>query len=82
MSLHARLERDLEKGKIHFVDVEGSSISTESEEGYLENVEIHGNTWQDANNLSDIRSVGTKVDGQELYKIDVVSCGKNLFNLN
>ena len=80
VSLHARLERDLAKGKIHFVDVEGSSISTESEEGYLENIEIHGNTWQDANNLSDIRSVGTKVEGQELYEIDVVSCGKNLFN--
>ena len=80
VSLHARLERDLEKGKIHFVDVEGSNISTESEEGYLENVEIHGNTWQNANNLSDIRSVGTKVEGQELYKIDVVSCGKNLFD--
>ena len=28
VSLHARLERDLEKGKIHFVDVEGASIST------------------------------------------------------
>ena len=82
VSLHTRLERDLAKGKIHFVDVEGSSVSAESEEGYLENVEIHGNTWQDANNLSDIRSVGTKVEGQELYEIDVVSCGKNLFDGN
>ena len=80
VSLNARLERDLAKGKIHFVDVEGSSISSESEEGYLENVEIHGNTWQDANNLSDIRSVGTKVEGQELYEINVTSCGKNLFD--
>ena len=80
VTLNARLERDLEKGKIHFVDVEGSSISTESQEGYLENVEIHGNTWQDSENLEDIRSVGTKVEGQELYEIDVVSVGKNLFN--
>ena len=78
VTLNARLERDLAKGKIHFVDVEGSNISTESEEGYLENIEIHGNTWQDANNLSDIRSVGTKVEGQELYEIDIVSRGKNL----
>ena len=80
VTLNARLERDLEKGKIHFVDVEGSNIATESQEGYLENVEILGNTWQDIGNLADIRSVGTKVEGQELYKIDVVSCGKNLFN--
>ena len=82
VSLNARLERDLAKGKIHFVDVEGSNIATESEEGYLENIEIHGNTWQNAENLADIRSVGTKVEGQELYEIDVVSCGKNLFNDN
>ena len=80
VSLNARLERDLEKGKMHFADIEGSSISTESEEGYLENVEIHGNTWQDTNNLSDIRSVGTKVEGQELYEIPVLSVGKNLFD--
>ena len=80
VTLNARLERDLAKGKIHFVDVEGTSISTESEEGYLENVEILGNTYQDINSLSDIRSVGTKVEGQELYEIPVVSCGKNLVN--
>ena len=78
MSLNARLERDLAKGKIHFVNVEGSNISTESEEGYIENVEILGNTWQDSENLADIRSVGTKVEGQELYEIPVLSRGKNL----
>ena len=80
VSLHARLERDLAKGKIHLIDVKGSNVSVDSEEGYLENVEIHGNTWQNAENLADIRSVGIKVEGQELYKIDVVSTGKNLFN--
>ena len=82
VTLNARLERDLAKGKIHFVDVEGSSISTESQEGYLEDVEIYGNTWQDANNLSDIRSVGTKVEGQELYEIPGLCTGKNLFDVN
>ena len=82
VSLHTRLERDLAKGKIHFVDVEGSNISMESEEGYLENVEIHGNTWQNAENLADIRSVGDKVEGQELYEIPVLSCGKNLVNID
>lgn len=49
-------------------------------DGYLKNVEVIGNTIQDTNNLADIRSVGDKVEGQELYKIDVVSCGKNLFD--
>ena len=80
VTLNARLERDLAKGKIHFVDIEGSSMSTESEEGYLENVEILGNTWQDSENLEDIRSVGTKVEGQELYEIPTLSTRKNLFN--
>ena len=80
VSLNARLERDLEKGKIHFVECSGEYISTESEEGYLENVEILGNTWQDSENLENIRSVGTKVEGQELYEIPVLSYGKNLFD--
>lgn len=48
-------------------------------DGYLKNVEVIGNTVQDTNNLADIRSVGDKVGGQELYKIDVVSCGKNIY---
>ena len=47
-------------------------------DGYLKDVEIKGNTVQDASNLADIRSVGDKVEGQELYEIPVVSCGKNL----
>jgi hypothetical protein len=47
-------------------------------DGYLKNVEVIGNTIQDTNNLANIRSVGDKVGGQELYKIDVVSCGKNI----
>ena len=49
-------------------------------DGYLKNVEVIGNTIQDTNNLTNIRSVGDKVEGQELYKIPVVSCGKNMFN--
>jgi hypothetical protein len=49
-------------------------------DGYLKNVEVIGNTIQDTNNLANIRSVGDKVEGQELYKIPVVSSGKNLFN--
>lgn len=79
-SLKARLDRDIEKAKQVYVNVEGSHISTDSSSGYAKDVEILGNTIQDASNLADIRSVGDKVEGQELYEIDVVSCGKNLID--
>ena len=42
-------------------------------DGYLKDVEIKGNTVQDPDNLADIRSVGDKVEGQELYEIPVLS---------
>ena len=48
-------------------------------DGYLKGVEIKGNTVQDSENLADIRSVGDKVEGQELYEIPVLIKGKNLF---
>ena len=47
-------------------------------DGYLKDVEIKGNTIQDIENLADIRSVGDKVEGQELYEIPVLSRGKNV----
>ena len=81
-SLKARLDRDIEKVKQVYVNVEGSHISTDSADGYLKDVEIKGNTIQDAENLADIRSVGDKVEGQELYEIPVLIRGKNLFNPN
>lgn len=80
ISLKARLDRDIEKAKQVYVNVEGSHISTDSSVGYLKDVEILGNTIQSASNLADIRSVGDKVEGQELYEIPVLSVGKNLFN--
>lgn len=79
-SLKARLDRDIEKAKQVYVDVEGSHISTDSSVGYAKDVEILGNTVQSASNLADIRSVGDKVEGQELYEIPVLIRGKNLFN--
>ena len=79
-SLKARLDRDIEKAKQVYVNVEGSHISTDSSVGYAKNIEILGNTIQSASNLADIRSVGDKVEGQELYEIPVLSCGKNIFN--
>ncbi|MGL5647432.1 MAG: hypothetical protein ACRDDY_06240 [Clostridium sp.] len=47
-------------------------------DGYLKNVEIKGNTVQDTNNLADIKSVGDKIEGQDLYEIPLLSVGKNL----
>lgn len=81
-SLKARLDRDVEKTKQVYVNIEGNHISTDSSVGYLKDVEILGNTIQDSENLADIRSVGDKVEGQELYEIPVLSCGKNLANPN
>lgn len=49
-------------------------------EGYLKNVEIKGNTVQNPTNLADIKSVGKKIDNQELYEIPLLSVGKNLFD--
>ena len=51
-------------------------------DGYLKDIEIKGNTWQDANNLSDIRSVGTKVEGQELYEIPILNGNCNLIKID
>ena len=79
-SLKARLDRDIEKAKQVYAPVEGSHISTDSSVGYAKDIEILGNTIQSASNLADIKSVGDKVEGQELYEIPVLSVGKNLYN--
>lgn len=63
------------------MEYSGSSLSVEDTmPGYLQNIEIKGNTIQNEDNLEDIRSVGDKVEGQELYEIPVLSRGKNLFD--
>jgi hypothetical protein len=78
-SLKKRLDRDIEKAKQIYVDVNNSYISSESSDGYLKNVEVIGNTIQDTNNLADIRSVGDIVEGQELYNISIqVDNGKGV----
>lgn len=72
VSLKARLDRDIEKAKQVYAPIEGNYISTDSSSGYAKDVEILGNTIQDASNLADIRSVGDTVEGQELYEIPVL----------
>lgn len=51
-------------------------------DSYLQNVEIKGNTIQNPNDLSDIKSVGDKVEGQELYRIPIkcIKANGNLLN--
>ena len=59
--------------------LEGEFIGIEdSGENIIKNIEILGNTIQNENNLKDIKSVGDKVQGKELYKINILSKGKNL----
>lgn len=72
-SLKARLDRDVKKTLEYYANVEGSYITTDSSSGYLKDVEILGNTIQNEDNLEDIRSVGNKIEGQELYEIPVES---------
>ncbi len=61
------------------IEYSGSNLSVDDTmPGYLQNIEIKGNTIQNEDNLEDIRSVGDKVEGQELYEIPVLSRGKNL----
>ena len=79
VSLKARLDRDIEKAKQVYVELEGSYISTESSTGAIQDIEIKGNTVQDPDNLSDIKSVG-ELQEDGTYKMSILSCGKNLFN--
>ena len=74
--------------------LEGEYITIDnSTEGELYEIEIFGNTIQDENNLEDIQSVGDLyVDengnpildkqGRKQYKIDIVTKGKNLFDID
>ena len=77
-TLRARLDRDIQKPSIIYEEVEGSYITVDTTCGYAQNVEILGNTIQNQNDLADIRSVGDKVENQELYEIPVLIRGKNL----
>ena len=48
-------------------------------DGAIQDIEIKGNTVQDPDNLSDIKSVG-ELQEDGTYKMSILSCGKNLFN--
>ena len=77
-TLRARLDRDIQKPSIIYEEIEGLYITVDTTCGYLKDVEILGNTIQNQNDLADIRSVGDKLENQELYEIPVLSTGRNL----
>ena len=80
ISLHARLERDLAKGKIIEETVSENYITIkDSVDGSITDIEILGNTVQSVSDLSDIQSAGTLQD-DGLYKMSILSCGKNLIS--
>ena len=80
-SLKARLDKDSETVKNVYTTIEAPYVCVDSSEGHLKDLEILGNTVQDIENLSDIRSVGDKVEDKELYEIPFLISGKNLFNV-
>ena len=63
-----------------FGESEDTYISvTDSIDGAIQDIEIKGNTVQDPDNLSDIKSVG-ELQEDGTYKMSILSCGKNLFD--
>ena len=64
-----------------FGEFEDTYISvTDSIDGAIQDIEIKGNTVQDPDNLSDIKSVG-ELQEDGTYKMSILSCGKNLLTL-
>lgn len=80
-TLNNRILAETKMTDENLIEYSGSSLSVDDTmPGYLQNIEIKGNTIQNEDNLEDIRSVGNKIEGQELYEIPVLSRGKNLFD--
>ena len=86
---HDTLDERLKADVSRFVEVwsggnympfEGKNIRIDnSKVGWIRDLKISGETYQDPNNLSDIQSAGDLVDGR--YKIEILSHGKNLINI-
>lgn len=78
--LSSRVINSHNDAKMFNLPFEGTSISLENtEEGFVSDLEILGNTYQDTNNLSIIKSSGEVLeDGR--YKLSFLCRGKNLFD--
>lgn len=79
-NLSTRLERDLKSGKTIYETLEGSNITlNNSLSAPISKVEILGNTIQNPENLTDIKSSGIlQSDGKYKYTLNI--CGKNFNN--
>lgn len=65
----------------NYMSFEGKNIRIDnSKVGWIRDFKMSGETYQDPNNLSNIQSAGELVDGK--YKIEILSHGKNLFDMN
>ena len=78
----SELECFLNEFNSSYLPVEGSYLSLEKTKyAYMKNVKIIGNTIQDSNNLSDIKSVGDLLENGR-YKIPISVKGKNILNFD
>ncbi|TQO55813.1 hypothetical protein [Paraclostridium bifermentans] len=79
-TLKLRLESDLKKGKVIEETKEGTYLSfNDTVRGIVSDVEILGNTVQNASNLADIKS-SCIPNGDGIFKMSILSCGENLWN--
>lgn len=79
-TLKLRLESDLKKGKVIEETKEGTYLSfNDTVGGIVSDIEVLGNTVQDAINLANIKS-SCIANGDGTYKMSILSCGENLFD--
>lgn len=79
-SLKERLESDLKKGKVIEETKEGTYLSfNDTVRGIVSDIEVLGNTVQDASNLANIRS-SCIPNGDGTFKMSILSIGENIFN--
>lgn len=81
-TLNNRIIAETKMNDQHLVSCSGEHITAENTMGgSITNLEVLGNTIQNEEDLADIKSVGVlQEDGT--YKMSILSCGKNLINVN
>lgn len=80
-SLKERLESDLKKGKLIEETKEGTYLSfNDTVGGIVSDIEVLGNTVQDASNLANIKS-SCIPNGDGTFKMSILSVGENLWNI-
>ncbi|HSQ88111.1 hypothetical protein, partial [Romboutsia sp.] len=78
-SLQERLLADNKQQNIMYSDVSGTYISSDSVDGWVKDVVIEGNTYQNPSVLSEISSTGNELeDGR--FEIPLLCRNKNIFD--